>query len=78
MLERLSAIDDAVVEGQALEAVGVHQQGRSEPAAVDVDVGRRALGHAVVHDLHGVARDAGRAVGALEDADVLVGASSGD
>jgi len=72
VLERLAAIDDAIVEGDALEAVGVHQQSRRKPATEDVDVGRGTVGHAVVHDLHGVPRNAGGTVWALEYADVLV------
>ena len=65
-------VDEAVVEGDALEAVGVHQQRGRKPAAEDMDVRRGAVGHAVVHDLHRVARDARGPIRALEYADVLV------
>lgn len=78
MAEGLASVHQAVVEGDALEAVGVHQQGGRKPAAEDVDVRRGAVGHAVVHDLHRVSRDARRAIRALEDADVLVRAHTRD
>lgn len=65
-------IDQAVVVRQPFEGIRVHQLRGGKPAAEDMDVGRGALVHARVHDLHNELGYAGGSVGALEDADVLV------
>lgn len=64
-LERASALDDAVVEADALELGRVDELRGGEVAAGDVDVVDGAPAAADVDDVHGVGRDAaGQRVGA--------------
>jgi hypothetical protein len=75
-LERATALDDAVVEADALELGRVDQLRGREVAAGDVDVVDGAPPAADVDDAHGVGRDAaGQRVGAaLVHRHVLPGA----
>lgn len=64
-LQRATALDDAVVEADALELGRVDELRGGEVAAGDVHVVHGASSAAYVDDLHGVGRDAaGQRVGA--------------
>lgn len=54
--KRLAAVDQTVVEAEALEDARVDEAGGAEPPAAEVDAGDVAPGHADVHDLHRVRR----------------------